>query len=194
MHGEAKKQKGDRMLHIIRHGKTDWNVLHKLQGRTDIPLNEEGRRMAAEAGERCREISFDICYCSPLIRARETAEILMKNRDIPIVLDDRLKEMCFGTWEGYENVFEKTDSPMYTFFKDPLHYVAPEGAESFDELFTRTGSFLNEIVKPALQERKKILIVGHGAMNSSIVCQVKNLPLSEFWSAGIENCKLMRLI
>lgn len=191
---ETKKQRGNGMLYIIRHGKTDWNVQHKLQGRTDIPLNEEGRQMAAEAGERYREISFDICYCSPLIRARETAEILLKDRGIPIILDDRLQEMGFGTWEGYENVFENPDCPMYTLFKDPPHYAAPEGAEGLDELFARTGSFLKEVVEPALQEGKKLLIVGHGAMNSSIVCQIRNLPIGEFWSAGIENCKLMRLI
>ena len=72
------------MLYIIRHGKTDWNLKHKLQGRTDIPLNDEGRAMALEAGERYKDVHFDVCYCSPLIRARETAELLLKGRDVPI--------------------------------------------------------------------------------------------------------------
>ena len=57
-----------------------------------------------------------------------------------------------------------------------------------------TGEFLKEKVEPELAAGKDVLIVGHGAMNSSIVCQVKNMPLKDFWSAGIENCKLMRLI
>ena len=61
------------MLYIMRHGKTDWNIQHKLQGRTDIPLNEEGRQMAKQAREDYLNIPIDICYCSPLIRARETA-------------------------------------------------------------------------------------------------------------------------
>ena len=65
------------MLYIIRHGKTDWNELHKLQGRTDIPLNENGRQMAREAGQRYKEVHFDICFCSPLVRAKETAELLL---------------------------------------------------------------------------------------------------------------------
>ena len=51
------------MLYIMRHGKTDWNVLHKLQGRTDIPLNVEGRRMAEAAREQYKDINFDVCYC-----------------------------------------------------------------------------------------------------------------------------------
>ena len=70
------------MLYIIRHGKTDWNDRHKLQGRTDVPLNEEGRRMAEEAREAYRDVHFDICFCSPLIRAKETAEILLRGRDV----------------------------------------------------------------------------------------------------------------
>ena len=84
------------MPYIIRHGKTDWNVRHKMQGRTDIPLNEEGRQMAEAAREEYRDVHFDICFCSPLIRARETAEILLRGRDVPIVTDNRLMEMSFG--------------------------------------------------------------------------------------------------
>lgn len=61
------------MLYIMRHGKTDWNALHKLQGRTDIPLNEEGRLMALKAHEEYKSWNIDVCYCSPLIRAVETA-------------------------------------------------------------------------------------------------------------------------
>ena len=66
--------------------------------------------------------------------------------------------------------------------------------ETFDELFGRTGEFLDEVIYPQIKDGKDILIVGHGAMNASIVCRVKNLPLSEFWSAGLEQCKMMRLL
>ena len=62
------------------------------------------------------------------------------------------------------------------------------------EVYARTGAFLKEVVEPLLKQDKDILIVGHGAMNSSIVCQVRGLPVEKYWSAGIENCKLMRLI
>lgn len=182
------------MLYIMRHGKTDWNEIHKLQGRTDIPLNDEGRKMAKAAGRECRNVNFDICYCSPLIRAKETAEIVLRNRDIPIIYDDRLKEMSFGIYEGIENSFQIPDCPINVFFQNPSQYAAVEGGESFKELFARTGSFLEEIITPALKENKDILIVGHGAMNSSIVCQIKGIPLERFWEAGIENCKLMKLL
>ena len=69
------------MLYIMRHGKTDWNALHKLQGRTDIPLNDEGRLMASKAHEEYKSLNIDVCYCSPLIRAVETAQIVLKNRE-----------------------------------------------------------------------------------------------------------------
>ena len=62
------------MLYIMRHGKTDWNAVHRLQGSEDIPLNEEGRQMARDARKKYGDLRFDICYCSPLQRAQETAE------------------------------------------------------------------------------------------------------------------------
>ena len=183
------------MLYIIRHGKTDWNVLHKLQGRTDIPLNEEGRRMAEDAREAYRNVHFDVCFCSPLIRARETAEILLKDRNIPILADDRLAEMSFGSYEGIENSFQIPDCPINVLFHSPEKYTDPPGgAESLYDLFARTGAFLRERVDPLLKEGRDVLIVGHGAMNSSIISQIRQLPREQFWSAGIENCKLMKLL
>ena len=182
------------MLYIIRHGKTDWNAKHKIQGKTDIPLNEEGRQMAKEAREEYKDVHFDVCFCSPLIRAKETAELLLSGRDVPIIVDDRLKEMGFGIYEGIENSFSIPDCPINVFFFHPEEYTVPvEGGESVEELFARTGEFLREKVQPLLDEGKDVLIVGHGAMNLSIVCQVKKRPLSEFWKEGIPNCKLQAL-
>lgn len=182
------------MLYIMRHGKTDWNVLRKIQGRTDIPLNEEGREMARAAGKECLNVHFDVCYCSPLIRAKETAEIVLQGRNVPIIYDDRLMEMSFGIYEGIENSFQIPDCPINILFQDPARYAAVEGGESLEELFARTGSFIEEILNPALSENKDILIIGHGAMNSAIVCQIKGIPLNRFWETGIENCRLIPLI
>lgn len=79
-------------------------------------------------------------------------------------------------------------------FEAPEKYQAPDDGETFEELFKRTGNFLDEVVRQKLDEGKDVLIVGHGAMNSSIVCRIKNIGLDRFWSAGIENCKLMKLM
>lgn len=183
------------MLYITRHGKTEWNSRHKLQGRTDIPLNEEGRSMAEQAAEDFERVHFDVCYCSPLMRAKETAEILLRGRNIPIRTDARLSEMSFGAYEGTEDVLEKPDCPLRVLFEAPEKYTASiGGAETWEELFARTGQFLKEVIEPQLQQGKDILIVGHGAMNGSIRCQVKNIPIADFWGGGLEQCKLMRLI
>ena len=182
------------MLYIMRHGRTDWNVERKLQGHTDVPLNEEGRQMAEEAAVRYKEVSIDTCYCSPLIRAKETAEIVLRDRNIPIWFDDRLVEMGFGESEGIKLNTLAEDAPANVLFQHPEKYVPGVDGESFAELYKRTGSFLKEVVEPQLKAGKDVLIVGHGAMNSSIVCQVKKMPLERFWEAGIENCKLMKLL
>lgn len=167
--------------------------MKKLQGQSDIPLNEEGRALARKAHDVYQDVHFDACFCSPLLRARETAALLLEGRSVPVVYDDRLKEMCFGEYEGVENSFAIPDCPINAFFKDPAHYIAPDSAESMDELFTRTGSFLEEKVRPLLAAGKDVLIVGHGAMNNSIVCQVRHLPRTEFWANGLEQCTLTEL-
>lgn len=174
--------------------KTEWNALHKIQGRTDIPLNEEGRLMAEKAWEEYKDLHIDVCYCSPLIRAVETAQIVLKNRKIPIIKDERLMEMSFGDYEGIENSFAIPDCPINILFQKPGEYhESIGGAETWEELFARTGAFLKEAIEPQLQEEKDILIVGHGAMNASIICQVKGMPIEEFWSAGLEQCKILEL-
>ena len=132
------------MLYIMRHGKTDWNALHKLQGRTDIPLNEEGRLMASKAHEEYKSLNIDVCYCSPLIRAVETAQIVLKNRGIPIITDERSVEMSFGDYEGIENSFKIPDCPINLIFRKPEKYIESiGGAETFAELFCENG-FLSE--------------------------------------------------
>ena len=182
------------MLYIMRHGKTDWNLLHKLQGKTDIPLNDMGRQMARQAGERYKDVHFDVCYCSPLTRARETAGFVLEGRDVPVIIDDRLSEMGFGIYEGVEEVFEKPECPVRVLFFNPEKYVAQDGAESLEDLLKRTDEFLNEVAYPLVNEGKDVLIMGHGAMNSAIIGNVKHKPLEEFWAEGIENCRLIKLL
>lgn len=183
------------MLYIMRHGRTDWNSLHKLQGQSDIPLNEEGRRMAEQAAEEYRDIPLDICYSSPLSRARETAEIVLRGRGIPIRTDNRLKEMSFGVFEGLENSFRQPDCPINALFLHPEEYTASVGgAETFGDLFARTGSFLEEVAFPLLAQGKNVLIVGHGAMNLSIISRIRNLPRKDFWLPGAKNCEMVRLL
>lgn len=182
------------MLYMIRHGRTDWNNRRKIQGQTDVPLNDEGREMARKAAAACAEIPFDVCFCSPLDRAKETAEILLAGRQVPIVFDERLKEMSFGIYEGIEKSFDIPDCPINRFFFTPAEYVeAVEGGESTYELLDRVSAFLTEQINPRLERGEHILIVGHGAVNEAIYCKVMERPVEEFFREPMENCRLIRL-
>lgn len=87
-------------LYIVRHGETDWNKARRVQGFSDIPLNEYGRHLARETAEGMKDIPFDLAYTSPLVRARETAEIILAGREIPLIESNGIKEMGFGEYEG----------------------------------------------------------------------------------------------
>ena len=150
--------------------------------------------MAAEAGEKYADIHFDECYSSPLARAKETAEIFLKGRGVPVYTDDRLVEMGFGIYEGIENSFAIKDCPINSLFKNPEDYVTVEGGESFEQLFARTGEFIDNVVMPQVNCGKDILIVGHGAMNCSIIAKFRGTPLDKFWDGMTDNCQVVKLI
>ena len=183
------------MFYILRHGRTDWNEEHRLQGEVDIPLNETGRQMAYDAAEKYKDIDFDICYCSPLKRAQETARIFLADRNpaVEIITDNRLHEMCFGDYEGVKNIRQKPECPVYLLFEEPEKYVAKDGAESFEELYHRTGEFIEQVLRPQLEAGKNVLVVGHGAMNCSIVNQFRGTPIKDFWKDMQGNCELLRV-
>lgn len=186
---ESKKKK----LYIMRHGQTDWNVKYKMQGRTDIPLNEIGRQMAREVRGECEKLSLDVCYCSPLIRAKETAELALEGLGVPIIVEPRLTEMSFGIYEGMENAYQTPECPINILFQHPEKYQGVEGGETMDELFARTGDFLNEVISRDIKEGKNVLIIGHGAMNCSIISQIRGIEREKFWDVGIPNCEIIPL-
>ena len=87
------------ILYVVRHGKTEWNLEHRCQGVSDIPLVDEGRESAKELVPLVSGLGIDIVFSSPLSRAYETAKIITNN-SIPINIDDRLTERDWGMNEG----------------------------------------------------------------------------------------------
>lgn len=87
-------------LLLVRHGETDWNAEGRLQGHTDRPLNDDGRRQAKELADRLAGEGADAIYTSDLVRATETAEIVGQRLGLPVVVDPDLREKNWGTWEG----------------------------------------------------------------------------------------------
>src|SRR5436190_9976960 len=87
-------------LLLVRHGETDWNAAGRLQGHTDRPLSDYGREQARRLASELTGEEFDAIYSSDLARARETAEIVGAELDLPVVLDPDLREKDWGNWEG----------------------------------------------------------------------------------------------
>jgi broad specificity phosphatase PhoE len=87
-------------LVLVRHGETDWNASGRLQGHTDRPLNDYGRRQARELADRLGDDGIAAIYASDLSRAKETAEIVGARLGLPVVIDADLRERNWGSWEG----------------------------------------------------------------------------------------------
>lgn len=108
-------------IYIVRHGQTIWNASNLLQGSVDIELDEKGRELAGKTGEKLEHTAFDKIYSSPLIRAYETACLIRGHRNIPIIRDDKLRELNFGVNEGknFKELLADTSDPFHYFFERP---------------------------------------------------------------------------
>lgn len=178
-------------IYFVRHGETDWNKERKIQGQVDIPLNEFGRHLARETAKGLRDVPFDVCFTSPLGRARETAEIILQGRDVPILEDKRILEMNFGVLEGKCCSKEGWDVPdsFQMFFDDPVHYQAPEGGEDFQAVRERTGDFLNWLFAQEQYRDSTVLVTTHGAAMAGLLNNLKKKSLAEYWGVGVhKNC------
>ncbi len=178
-------------LYIIRHGKTDWNALERLQGRADIELNSSGREAAGKLGERLEGVFFDGIYSSPLIRAYETAALIRGHRNIPIIRDQRLTEISFGVKEGtIYSEWLNDDRSFQSFFHSPESYVPPKDAEGFESVIERTGDFLRSVVEPRHGTAERLMVVAHGALNAALTSVMEKRPIEKFWGDGLfKNCE-----
>ena len=166
-------------MYITRHGQTDWNIDHRLQGQSDIPLNDTGRAQAVTCGEALQRAGIEWIITSPLSRARETAEIIRGYiGDIPITCDDLLLERAFGKLEG---------QCMYV--SEAERFPAEFGVESREHSYERIREAMENYRKRYWD--KTILVVTHGGVLFELLCGVRGerLPMrpSELKNAGI-NC------
>lgn len=179
------------LLYVIRHGITEWNKLKRMQGQTDIPLAEEGISLALKTGEAMKNIELDYVISSPLTRAVQTAECIVKGRDIPIYKDDRIQEISFGEWEG-ECIEESDKIPSgyrEQFFSDPIHLPCPPKGETFRDVQNRTGEFLEELCNRQELTDKKILISTHGAAGRCLLSHFFEDGETNIWRTSVPgNC------
>lgn len=177
-------------IYFIRHGETIWNKEKKIQGQSDIPLNEYGIELAHITADAIEDIPFDIVFSSPLIRAKETAEILVKNKNLIIHEDDRLREMSFGEGEGESlpQIHSHPEMKLHNFIHNPGEYIPPIGGETFEELYERCKSFIDDVILPAEKKYDTMLIVGHGALIRGFIHNITNRPSKDFWIVTHKNC------
>jgi len=179
-------------IYFVRHGETIWNKEKKIQGRSDIPLNEYGKELGMITADALKDIPFDIVYSSPLIRAKETAEILVKDRNLVIHEDNRLLEMSFGEGEGESlpEIHAHPEMKLHNFIHNPGEYTPPAGGETFEELYERCKNFIEEVIIPAEEKYNTMLIVGHGALIRGFIHNINNRPSSDFWIVTHKNCSV----
>ncbi len=180
-------------LWLIRHGQTDWNLGLRIQGATDIPLNDAGIEQARQiASELLPSISQAIVYSSPLIRARQTAEIIAAGLGAEITFDERLRERCMGEWEGktlpqlreaYPDEFAKREA-------DPVNYRVP-GSETTLEVAGRMRAFALENLSET--QVQNVVIVSHGYALSTLICLMHGYPLEEAARHIPDNAHPLRL-
>ena len=181
------------ILYVVRHGETDWNREHKVQGHTDIPLNNYGRHLARETAEGMKNLKIDLAYTSPLSRAKETAEIILAGRNIPLIEDSRIEEFSFGNYEGMYCGGDNKDpksADFNRFFTDTENYIPPSDGESIPHLYERTGDFLAWLCKEEELQDKSILVSTHGAAMTALLNRIKgNLSVAGFWRDEVPpNC------
>lgn len=204
-------------IFLVRHGETEWNRQRRLQGRTDIPLNDAGLAEARKAAKALRDVNFDRIFTSPLQRARKTAEILRGSREIPITAEPLLIEVSFGIGEGIQlhtvalggepcrsgipdsqaiaapepmppESTEAVRAAVLRFFRDPGHYEPVDGAESITEVKARALAFL-DVLRPLEGSCERVLVTAHGGIIRAILDVIEELPDEEFWSGQLlPNC------
>jgi broad specificity phosphatase PhoE len=151
------------LLGLLRHGQTDWNIDLRLQGSTDIPLNDTGRAQALQAASVLNRDDWDVIIASPLSRAKDTADIVAKELGMNVVIVPELIERSFGVAEGLDHASWRK---MYE------SHAVIEGLESLEDLRARTILLLDLIANDYAGER--VLAVSHGAFIRKVLTIISN--------------------
>lgn len=172
-------------LYVTRHGETEWNKANRLQGWKDSKLTKRGIKDAESLGLYFKKnrIKIDYIYSSSLKRAETTSNIINKYIDAKIILDERLKEINYGMWNGMDinDLFKYYKNDYYTFINDPLNYKRQPFGENYYDVIKR----IREVILELLEINKDILVVTHGITLKLIMAilldynlnNLKNIPI-----------------
>jgi len=167
-------------LHLVRHGQTDWNLQHRYQGQTDIPLNATGRSQARDVAERLTRVPLAAVVTSTLGRAHATGRAIAEAQGLPVpATDARLMERTFGEAEG---LFDEEVEERF-----PERDLIP-GRESDAELKARAFAVLEELA--AAFDQDDVAVVTHGGW---IALVLRELVGADYDYSTITNCSVHTL-
>lgn len=170
-------------IYVARHGETEWNVLNKVCGRTDVKLTARGVEQAKQLGDELLGLSIYRIISSPLKRAVQTADIISKKNKIPYIVDYRLIEQDYGIFEGIDRSNED-----FLKNKKEFAYRYPQG-ESMMQVAYRTYSLIEEVRE--VYGKKNLLLLCHGGVARIIHTYFNDMKNDEFFKFNIDNCKLV---
>jgi probable phosphoglycerate mutase len=172
-------------LLLVRHGETEWNRQKRFQGQIDVPLNDNGRSQADQAAAFLKAIPLNHAVTSPMLRPKETAEVILQHHpDVPLSLEDNLKEISHGLWEGKLEAEIEQEFPgeLQRWQQTPEVVQMPDG-ENLQQVWERATTAWDAIVQAAISRQAGItLVVAHDAVNKAILCYVLGLNPDRFWS------------
>jgi broad specificity phosphatase PhoE len=160
-------------LYLIRHGETDHNSSGRMQGWLDVPLNATGLRQAELLARRFRGKTIDAIYASPLSRAKATAQAIGEVLELPVTLDERLREYHMGDWAGRTVEEIQLTSPGFV-ANGPQEIAIPNG-ESAQDMHDRLAPFLHEVRERHGDER--VIAVSHGGTLGMAVGILLGMPI-----------------
>ncbi len=177
------------ILLLIRHGRTAWNDNGRMQGWADEPLDDIGRAQAAALARRLRVERLDAIYASPLLRSRETAEIIAAPHRLAVTFDERLRERNIGEWTGL--TFDEVRRRHPDLFRDDWRIVGAPGGETQSVLAARVAAMLDEVL--LAHPSAVVAVVSHGGALSTYLAHLLGLPPERPVSFSFPNTGLARL-
>ncbi|MGL5081502.1 MAG: histidine phosphatase family protein [Microcoleaceae cyanobacterium] len=177
------EHRGPRIL-LVRHGETEWNRQGQFQGQIDVPLNDNGRKQGEKAAQFLQPIQLDFAWSSPMARPKETAEIILQHHpSLTLHLEDDLKEISHGLWEGkFEAEIDQAYPGLLQQWKlAPETVQMPEG-ENLQQVWERAIAAWQRIIQSVDLQPVVGLVVAHDAVNKAILCQLFDLSPEHFWN------------
>ncbi len=170
---------------FMRHGETAWNREGRVMGRNPIELNEHGRAQVQAAIPFARLIAPELIVTSPLIRARQSAEIIAAGLGgIEVIEDAQLSEVQYGRWEGMTFDDLRNDADYARCSADPIATPTP-GGETIDQVQSRGIDAVHRAI--AANPGRRILFVSHGDIIRTVLCKLMGLELNHFRRIRIDN-------